>query len=156
MVERNEVLELVLVDAANEHDLLLAVARATGVRRVLTTHGHFDHIQAVTAMRDAGIDVAVAADDAAMLPAYDDVIDDDSVITVGSLRIRAVHTPGHTPGHQSLLVHLAKTGWVVLSGDAVHFQSNWDNRRVPGPNFDKEKTVTSMNHLAELIAAQAS
>ena len=41
--------EAVLVDAANEHELLLEVSRATGVRRVLTTHGHFDHIQAVTA-----------------------------------------------------------------------------------------------------------
>jgi glyoxylase-like metal-dependent hydrolase (beta-lactamase superfamily II) len=41
-------------------------------------------------------------------------------------------TPGHTPGHQSLLVHLVKTGYVVLSGDAV----NWDNRRVPSFNYD--------------------
>ena len=32
--------DAVLIDAANEHDLLLDVARATGVRRVLTTHGH--------------------------------------------------------------------------------------------------------------------
>ena len=36
--------EAVIVDAANEHELLLEVSRATGVRRVLTTHGHFDHI----------------------------------------------------------------------------------------------------------------
>ena len=71
----------------------------------------------------------------------------------GDGAITIISTPGHTPGHQSLLVHLAKTGWVVLSGDAVHFQSNWDNKRVPGPNFDKEKTVTSMNHLGELITA---
>jgi glyoxylase-like metal-dependent hydrolase (beta-lactamase superfamily II) len=76
---------------------------------------------------------------------------DHDVFQDGSVTI--ISTPGHTPGHQSLLVHLAKTGWVVLSGDAVHFQSNWDNRRVPGGNFDKEKTVSSMNHLAELIAA---
>src|SRR6187397_3644327 len=75
--------EAVLVDAANEHDLLLEVARATGVRRVLTTHGHFDHIQAVTQMRDAGIDVGIAAEDAEMLPSYDFVIPDDEVITVG-------------------------------------------------------------------------
>ena len=39
--------EAVLIDAANEHDALLDVSRATGVRRVLTTHGHWDHIQAV-------------------------------------------------------------------------------------------------------------
>ena len=39
--------DAVLIDAANEHELLLEVSRATGVRRVLTTHGHLDHIQAV-------------------------------------------------------------------------------------------------------------
>jgi len=60
--------DAVLVDAANEHELLLEVCRATGVRRVLTTHGHFDHIGAVTAVRDAGIDVGIAPEDAAMLP----------------------------------------------------------------------------------------
>ena len=53
--------DAVLLDAANEHELLLEVCRATGVRRVLTTHGHFDHIQAVTAVRDAGIDVGIAS-----------------------------------------------------------------------------------------------
>ena len=56
--------EAVIIDAANEHELLLEVSRATGVRRVLTTHGHWDHIQAVEAVRDAGIDVGIAPDDA--------------------------------------------------------------------------------------------
>src|SRR6266571_886533 len=72
--------EAVIVDAANEHELLLEVSRTTGVRRVLTTHGHFDHIQAVTQMRNAGIDVGIAAEDAQMLPSYDFVIPDDDVI----------------------------------------------------------------------------
>jgi N-acyl homoserine lactone hydrolase len=39
-------------------------------------------------------------------------------------RVRILSTPGHTPGHQSLLVRLPKTGALVLSGDAVHFQDN--------------------------------
>ena len=56
--------DAVIIDAANEHELLLEVSQRTGVRRVLTTHGHFDHIQAVTQMRDAGIDVGIAAEDA--------------------------------------------------------------------------------------------
>jgi glyoxylase-like metal-dependent hydrolase (beta-lactamase superfamily II) len=90
--------DALIIDAANEHDLLLEVSRATGVRRVLTTHGHWDHIQAVTALRDAGIEVGVAGADAEMLPSYDFTIPDDEVLTVGSLRLRSIHTPGHTPG----------------------------------------------------------
>src|SRR6202795_536821 len=85
----------VLLDAANEHELLLEVCRATGVRRVLTTHGHGDHIQAVTALRNAGIDVGIATADAAMLPSYDFVIPDDEVYAIGDLRLRSIHTPGH-------------------------------------------------------------
>ena len=54
---------------------------------------------------------------------------DHDVFGDGSVTIIA--TPGHTPGHQSLLVKLPKTGALVLSGDAVHFKSNWDNRGVP-------------------------
>ena len=54
---------------------------------------------------------------------------DHDVFGDGSVTILA--TPGHTPGHQSLLVRLPKTGAVVLSGDAVHFKGNWDNRGVP-------------------------
>src|SRR6476646_6384654 len=76
--------DAVLIDAANEHDLLLQVSKATGVRRVLTTHGHFDHIQAVTQMRDAGIDVGIATEDAEMLPAYDFTIPDEDEIEVGA------------------------------------------------------------------------
>jgi N-acyl homoserine lactone hydrolase len=63
-------------------------------------------------------------------------------------------TPGHTPGHQSLLVRLPKTGAVLLTGDAVHFKENWDNRRVPEANFDKEQTLASMQRLADVMAKE--
>jgi N-acyl homoserine lactone hydrolase len=65
-----------------------------------------------------------------------------------------IATPGHTPGHQSLLVKLPKTGAVVLSGDVVHFQSNWENRGVPSLNTDKEKSLTSMQRIADLLAKE--
>lgn len=108
--------EAVLLDAANEHDLIIPVARAVGVRRVLTTHGHWDHVQAVTAARDAGIDVGVAPADASMLPGYDFVVADGDVIEVGDLRLHAVHTPGHTAGSTSFLLE----GWPILfSGDTL-------------------------------------
>src|SRR5260370_30489178 len=88
--------DAVIVDAANEHELLLEVSRATGVRRVLTTHGHFDHIQAVTQMRDAGIDVGIAAEDAQMLPSYDFTIPDDDVFFFNDTAPTEIYTPGHT------------------------------------------------------------
>ena len=65
-------------------------------------------------------------------------------------------TPGHTPGHQSLLVRLPRTGPIVLSGDAVHFKSNWDNRRVPSLNFNKDQTLASMQKLAETVSRESA
>ncbi len=70
----------------------------------------------------------------------------------GDGSVRVVPTPGHTPGHESLMVDLPKTGWILLSGDVAHFQDNFDNRRVPGGNTDKSASVASMEHVAELLA----
>jgi glyoxylase-like metal-dependent hydrolase (beta-lactamase superfamily II) len=90
--------EAVLVDAANEAERILGMAEELNVGRVLTTHGHWDHIQAVPQVREAGYRVAVSADDAGMLPGYDDVLEDDTTLEVGRLRLRTILTPGHTPG----------------------------------------------------------
>jgi glyoxylase-like metal-dependent hydrolase (beta-lactamase superfamily II) len=125
--------EAVIIDAANEHQLLLEVSRATGVRRVLTTHGHFDHIQAVSAMRDAGIDVGIAPEDAAMLPAYDFVMPDDEVIAVGDLRLRTIHNPGHTPGSTSFLLEGHP---ILFSGDTL-FPGGPGNTKGPHGDFDR-------------------
>jgi glyoxylase-like metal-dependent hydrolase (beta-lactamase superfamily II) len=77
---------------------------------------------------------------------------DKDVFGDGSVTI--LSTPGHTPGHQSLLVKLPKTGALVLSGDAVHFQDNWDHRRVPSNNVDQEKTKASMERIAGILAKE--
>jgi len=77
---------------------------------------------------------------------------DRDVFGDGSVTI--LSTPGHTPGHQSLLVKLPHTGAVVLSGDAVHFKSNWDNRGVPAPNFSKEQTLASMQKISDTLAKE--
>ena len=124
--------EAVIVDAANEHDLLLEVSRATGVRRVLTTHGHWDHIQAVTALRDAGIEVGIAQADAEMLPSYDFVIPDDDVIEIGDLRLRTIHTPGHTPGSTCFLLEGHP---IVFSGDTL-FPGGPGNTTFEDASFD--------------------
>ena len=141
--------EAVLVDAANEHELLVPLCQALGVRRVLTTHGHFDHIQAVEACREAGLDVGVAAEDAKMLPSYDFVIGDEDVISVGDLRLRAIHTPGHTPG--SVCLQAIDEG-LLYSGDTL-FAGGWG--RVDLPGGSAEAIVESLARLAELESITA-
>ncbi len=90
--------ESVMLDAANEHEQLLKLCKALGVRTVLETHGHHDHIQAVPQVRDAGYEVGITAADSSMLPSYDYILEDDQMIEVGDLRLHTVTTPGHTPG----------------------------------------------------------
>src|SRR5262245_14356438 len=61
------------------------------------------------------------------LPNDKDVFGDGSVIIL--------NTPGHTPGHHSLLVKLPQMGAVILSGDLMHFRENYDTNGVPWFNF---------------------
>ena len=119
IVRCRETGDSLLIDAANEHDLLLELCRDLNVRQVVETHGHWDHIQAVEAVRDAGIDVAVTQADADMLPSYDQILEDDSVVQVGRLRVATIATPGHTPGSMCFAVEgtpLLFTGDTLFPG----------------------------------------
>src|SRR5580658_5382907 len=123
--------EAVLLDAANEHEKLLELCRRLGVRQVLETHGHWDHIQAVPAVRDAGYQVGVTAADSSMLPSYDFVLEDEAVIEVGRLRLHTILTPGHTPGSMCFLVEGSP---VLFSGDTL-FPGGTGNTSFPGGDF---------------------
>lgn len=123
--------EAVLVDAADEHERLLPLAKRLGVRTVLETHGHPDHIQAVPAMREAGLVVGVTAEDAALLPSYDFLLADDDVVEVGRLRVQTIHTPGHTPG--SMCFALSGTP-LLFSGDTL-FPGGPGATSYPGGDF---------------------
>lgn len=123
--------EAVLLDAANEHDKLLELCTALGVRTVLETHGHWDHIQAVPQLREAGYDVGVTAADAEMLDAYDYLLEDESVVTVGDLRLHTIATPGHTPG--SMCFHLEGSP-LLFSGDTL-FPGGPGATQFPGGDF---------------------
>jgi len=125
--------DAVLIDAANEHEQLLQLCRRLGVRRVLETHGHWDHIQAVPAMREAGYEVAVTAADAPRLKdvGYDVFIDDAEVIEVGDLRLSAIHNPGHTEG--SISFHVVDTP-LLFTGDTL-FPGGPGNTQLEGGDF---------------------
>jgi glyoxylase-like metal-dependent hydrolase (beta-lactamase superfamily II) len=128
VVRCTETGESVLVDAADEPEVLLPLCDELRVGDVLTTHGHRDHIQAVPAVRKAGHRVGVAPADAEMLPAHDFEIVDDDVIEVGRLRLHAIHTPGHTPGSTCFKVEGSP---VLFSGDTLFPGGPGNTRRNP-------------------------
>jgi glyoxylase-like metal-dependent hydrolase (beta-lactamase superfamily II) len=71
------------------------------------------------------------------------ITSDYDVFGDGSVRI--IKTPGHTPGHQSLMLQLKKKGTVILSGDLYHLRQNREHSRVPTINTSRSDTLASMN-----------
>ena len=70
----------------------------------------------------------------------------------GDGTVRIISAPGHTPGHQVLLVDLVETGPVLLSGDLWHFRFNRAERRVPVFNTDPGQTLASMERIEQVLA----
>jgi N-acyl homoserine lactone hydrolase len=77
--------------------------------------------------------------------AYDLDVFGDGTVTV-------LNTPGHTPGHHSLLVKLKEKGYVLLSGDLAHFQENYDSNGVPVFNTDHAVTLASIDRFKKIAA----
>ena len=78
------------------------------------------------------------------LGADKDVFKDGSVVIL--------NTPGHTPGHHSLLVKLKDKGPVILVGDAAHFHENYETNGVPIFNTDRADTIASLDRIKKLAA----
>ena len=77
------------------------------------------------------------------VPQDKDVFGDGTVVMLS--------TPGHTPGHHSLMVKLSGRT-VILSGDMVHFKENYDTDGVPSFNFDRSQTVASIDRIRKIAA----
>ncbi|UPK32194.1 N-acyl homoserine lactonase family protein [Bradyrhizobium sp. 186] len=131
------------------------------VKAMGVSHTHPDHTgnvelfpQAVLYVQKAEYDWPGANNEPRFKPSHpvELLSGDKDVFGDGSMIL--LSTPGHTPGHQSLLVKLPKTGAVVLSGDAVHFRDNWDNRRVPSMNTNKEQSAASMQKIADTLGKE--
>ena len=69
----------------------------------------------------------------------------------GDGSVRILSAPGHTPGHQVLLVDLPETGPVLLSGDLYHFVLSREKRLVPRINVDRDATLASMDRIEALV-----
>ena len=70
----------------------------------------------------------------------------------GDGSVTLVSTPGHTPGHQSLLVHLKNVGFIILSGDVVHLEESFDQNIVPSLNTNRQESLASIGRIRQMIA----
>jgi glyoxylase-like metal-dependent hydrolase (beta-lactamase superfamily II) len=75
-------------------------------------------------------------------PIDKDVFGDGSVIML--------RTPGHTPGHSSLLVKLKHKGAVILIGDLAHFHENYESNGVPAFNYSRADTLASLDRVKQI------
>jgi N-acyl homoserine lactone hydrolase len=129
------------------------------IKYVAVSHTHGDHIgnvdlfpKSTLLIQKAEIDFAFA--EGKTPPFKKDrptqaLAGDLDVFGDGSVTI--ISAPGHTPGHQCLMVRLPKTGYVILSGDLAHFKDNWDARRVPGMNTSADQTTASFKRIEALM-----
>lgn len=97
--------EELLVDAANDVERLLAVCGEGPLVRVVTTHRHADHWQALAQVVAAtgARTVAHAADAPAIPVLTDELVRDGDVVAFGEIRLEVVHLVGHTPGSVALV-----------------------------------------------------
>jgi glyoxylase-like metal-dependent hydrolase (beta-lactamase superfamily II) len=129
------------------------------VTYVAVSHTHGDHVGNVALFPTSTVLIQGAEYDWAMAGPAKPAFTATQTITkltgdhdvFGDSSVMILSTPGHTPGHQSLLVHLPKTGFIVLSGDAVHFPDNWANKRVPSMNFNRDQSVASMQRIVVVL-----
>ena len=145
-----------VIDPGAEAELILAELDKTDaqVEYILLTHGHYDHIGAVAKLHEAlprtkvymhqadsrgtGFHVVPLADQVEDLQYYDD----GDALTLGSLTIHVIHTPGHTPGGVTLRV-----GDVLFTGDTL-FAGSMGRSDFPGGNT--QQLFASLKKLARL------
>ncbi|WP_293883503.1 N-acyl homoserine lactonase family protein [Sphingomonas sp.] len=132
------------------------------------SHYHFDHIGQAASFAQARLLIGQGdydslkmgsngADAKPLAPwfgggaAVEGVSGDKDVFGDGSVTM--IDLPGHTPGHHGLLINLAHTGPVLLSGDVAHFRENLDMGGVPGFNFNRADSLASMDRFRKLAAS---
>jgi len=125
-----------IIDPGDEATRIALAVEQTGLEigQILVTHAHIDHVGAVAALADEyACPVLMHAEAEPMLrqlptqamtmglrfgkvPDVDRYIEDDELLEVGGLKVRALYTPGHAPGHLAFYV---EDDGVVVAGDAL-------------------------------------
>lgn len=69
----------------------------------------------------------------------------------GDGTVRFIATPGHTAGHQSLLLKLEETGYILISGDTSYYAKNYQQKGIPTFNTNKEDSLASIEKVNKLV-----
>ena len=106
----------VLIDAPAEASTILDRLKGTNPQYILLTHNHVDHVGAMAELRSRlKMPLAAHASEAGNLPSPPErLLSDGDTISLGNLKLKVLHTPGHTPGSLCF-----KVGRYLLSGDTI-------------------------------------
>ncbi len=112
--------QALLIDAAAEPERLLEMIGDTPVERIVTTHQHPDHWQALERVRAAtgAVTVAHPADAPGIPVATDELVDDGDTIRFGDAALSVIHLVGHTPGSIALC-YTAASEPHLFTGDCL-------------------------------------
>jgi glyoxylase-like metal-dependent hydrolase (beta-lactamase superfamily II) len=108
--------EGLILDAPAEAERILAEAEGVKVKYLVLTHSHPDHIGALRAVKTGlGVPLAMHPRDAGSLPLSPELnLEEGDLLTLGTVSLKVLHTPGHTPGSLCLL-----SGKHLFSGDTL-------------------------------------
>ena len=114
VLECPETHDALLFDGCFEPDTIIAGCDGANVVAIVQTHGHMDHVQALPALKEK-LNVPVYAHTGDDYPVpIDNEVSDGDVIPFGARSVKALHTPGHTPGGTCYL-----SGMHLVSGDTL-------------------------------------
>ncbi|MDY7032337.1 MAG: MBL fold metallo-hydrolase [Thermodesulfobacteriota bacterium] len=108
--------ESLVVDAPGDTPKVLERLKGTDPKYIVITHDHWDHLGSFTQLRsELNVPVAVHPADSGNLPSAPEVLlHDGDFITLGNIKFKVLHTPGHTPGSICFLF-----GKYLISGDTL-------------------------------------
>ena len=134
----------VIIDPGADADKLLSLVQGTRVSGILVTHGHADHVGALDEVKSAtGAPVYMNPIDAEGFNLqFDQVLQDNQLVAIGNQQVRAIHTPGHTPG----MICLDLGDGRILVGDTIFVGG-------PGKTWSGEDFATTMHTMQQIVFA---